>query len=339
MKPLRIFLIGNFRDTAVISVNAEPRLWQKGLIRLGHDVQRFSYTNVKEQNIGEKKLFSKRYGTKFADAAMLEQIKIYHPDIVLIMKLGSFSPSLIPAMRQAAPNAFFAGRDGDWYPQKQKGRIEIACQLDMIMASNAGIFLQEYKNREMRLCSFMPNPCDPDIHRFYDVDDKFKTDIIFTGCSGNPEKDSDPLRYKIAKQLSQMSNARVYGSFGNPAIGGLDYCYALSGAKVALSINQINSVTMFHSSRFSHYMASGTFVLAKRVPMTDLLFKDKVHVKYFDTFEEFFDLADYYLKHEKERKEIALAGMQRAHAEFNCVKIAQYFLDLVQKGTYSAPWT
>ncbi len=70
-----------------------------------------------------------------------------------------------------------------------------------------------------------------------------------------------------------------------------------------------------------------------------MLFKDKVHVKYFDTFEEFFDLADYYLKHEKERKEIALAGMQRAHAEFNCVKIAQYFLDLVQKGTYSAPWT
>ncbi len=73
MKPLRIFLIGNFRDTAVISVNAEPRLWQKGLIRLGHDVQRFSYTNVKEQNIGEKKLFSKRYGTEFADAAMLNR--------------------------------------------------------------------------------------------------------------------------------------------------------------------------------------------------------------------------------------------------------------------------
>jgi len=49
-------------------------------------------------------------------------------------------------------------------------------------------------------------------------------------------------------------------------------------------------------------------------------------------------LAEWYLKHEDERKKIAQAGMEHAHKEFNCEKIAQDVLDLVEKGYYDAPW-
>ena len=62
------------------------------------------------------------------------------------------------------------------------------------------------------------------------------------------------------------------------------------------------------------------------------------HLKYFSSVEEFFDLADWYLSHEAERKKIADAGMKRAHEQFNSVKIAGYLLDLVEKGSYDAPW-
>ena len=79
--------------------------------------------------------------------------------------------------------------------------------------------------------------------------------------------------------------------------------------------------------------------LAKRVPDSDLLFKDKLHLRYFETAEEFFELADWYLKHEDERKKIADAGMKWTHEQFNCVKIAGYILDLIEKGAYKAPWT
>jgi spore maturation protein CgeB len=85
-------------------------------------------------------------------------------------------------------------------------------------------------------------------------------------------------------------------------------------------------------------MACGTFVLAKRVPDTDLLSRDGVHLKYFDTAEEFFDLAKWYLAHEDERIKIANAGMEHAHTEFNCVKIAKYTMDIIEKGNYKAPW-
>lgn len=34
----------------------------------------------------------------------------------------------------------------------------------------------------------------------------------------------------------------------------------------------------------------------------------------------------------------AMAGMKRAHSEFNCERIAKLTLDLVERGTYDAPW-
>ena len=53
---------------------------------------------------------------------------------------------------------------------------------------------------------------------------------------------------------------------------------------------------------------------------------------------EFFELADWYLQHEQEREKIAAAGMERAHSEFNCKRIAKCMLDLIETGKYSAPW-
>jgi hypothetical protein len=33
-----------------------------------------------------------------------------------------------------------------------------------------------------------------------------------------------------------------------------------------------------------------------------------------------------------------MAGMQRAHIEFNCVKMSGCMLDLIETGKYDAPW-
>ncbi len=30
--------------------------------------------------------------------------------------------------------------------------------------------------------------------------------------------------------------------------------------------------------------------------------------------------------------------MEKAHNEFNCERIAKYMLDLIETGTYNAPW-
>jgi len=114
--------------------------------------------------------------------------------------------------------------------------------------------------------------------------------------------------------------------------------YAISGAKIALSINIVNNVRLYHSDRLVNCLACGTFTLAKRVQDSELLFEDGVHLKYFDTADEFFELADWYLGHKAEREKIARAGMERAHKEFSCEKMAQCLLDVVEKGHCDAPW-
>ena len=136
-----------------------------------------------------------------------------------------------------------------------------------------------------------------------------------------------------------MHNSTLYGCYNNRQIGGLDYLYAISGAKIGAHVNADNSVRLYHSDRFTHYMACGTFVLAKRVPDTELLARDREHVCYYDSDEEFCNLANWYLKHEKERKKIADSGMAWAHEQFNCKKMAGHILDLVEKGSYQANWT
>ena len=108
-----------------------------------------------------------------------------------------------------------------------------------------------------------------------------------------------------------MSNTRLYGCFGKPKTKGLESFYAISGAKIGLSINIVNDVKFYHSDRFMNNPACGAFNLAKRAPGYELLFEDGKEVKYFDNADEFFELADYYLRNDKEREAIAQAGMKR----------------------------
>jgi len=338
-KPKRIFIIADFKDNSPKSIRVERRRWVKGFIRLGHDVQRFSYENILRQNRPfAPRRISRYFGKKKTDLLLVEQIRPYHPDIVFVYSIKDLDERTIVAVREAAPDAILVGRDADPFPELKPDRLVIVRHMDIMVPSSGGRFLKTYKDTGVPICAFIPCPCDPDIQRPYEVDSKWKSDIIFTGSAEHGRLAREDERYEIVKRLSKMPNARVYGCFGNPTVDGIETFYAISGAKIALSINIVNDVRLYHSDRLVNCLSCGTFTLAKRVPDTDLLFEDGVHVKYFDTADEFFELAGWYLKHDREREKIAKAGMEKAHTDFNCAKIAQYVLDLVETGTYNAPW-
>ena len=319
-------------------LNQMPKL-AKGLIRLGHDARIFSYCDALRQiSPFKSKTITRRFYKSQVDFSLADKIKNYKPDIVYVSFARVLNADTIEIMRQAAPNAVFIGGDGDPWPKLQGDRIETAKTLDILTATNDGQFLQDYRDAGVPLCVFMPNMCDPDIDHRYDVGPQWKTDILWTGSAKHHADSSETLREEIVGELIKQNNSSVYGCFGKPQIGGTDYLYSISGARIGVSINAVNSIRLYHSDRFTHYQACGTFVLAKRVPDTDLLCEDGLHLKYFDTAEEFFDLANWYLSHEDERKKIADAGMQHVHEQFNSVKIAGYILELVEKGSCSAPW-
>ena len=333
----RVFVLANLEDSSLPGVLRAPHYWTKGLIRAGCDVQTFNFRGAVVQS-GRvlTRLFFKH---RVADV-LSSQLASYRPDIVLLPRdrVKDLNEVTIAAMRQAAPAAVFAAIAQDWLPELDAIRMSICRHMDYVLPTSAGDFLHTYKRAGVRSCAYLPNACDPDLQYRYEVDDGWKTDIMFAGRTYNPKVPPSPERQEILERLAQMPTARLYGCFDRPAVSGFDALRAISGARIALSINMINSVRLYHSNRFINNIACGAFTLAKRVPDSDLLFQDKVHVRYFDSVEEFFELARWYLVHEEERERIARAGMEHAHREFNCQRMARHLLDLVEKGRIDAPW-
>ncbi len=338
-KAKRIFVIADFKDEKPWSIFLEERRLVKALIRLGHDVQRFSYRNIMMQcSPFPSKRIARHFGKNKADLVLLEQVARYHPDIIFVLSMKYLDAKTVSAMRDAAPKAIFVGRDGDPYPETKPERIVLGKQMDIVIMPSAGEFLKTYKDAGIQCCAFMPFTCDPDIQYQFKVQDIWKTDIVFLGAAEHSKLPRDEDRYNLAKRLSELPNAKVYACFGRPKTEGMDSFYAIAGAKIGLSINIANDVYLYHSDRFINIPACGTFTLAKRAPGYELMFTDGVHLRYFDTVDEFFELAEWYLEHDQEREKIAKTGMERAHSEFNCERIAKCMLDLIETGTYNAPW-
>ncbi len=338
----RIFFITDTKDFTDKLLLEGLRKQVKGFIRLGCDTQVFRYNNAFWQTAPVmSKILSRRWVKSYVDELLVRQIKNYKPDIVYVSFANFLDAKTVRLARDAAPDAFFLGMDVDPWPKLQENRIDTARKLDILLATNDGEFLQDYRDAGIERCFFMPNMCDPDIEHRYEVGDEWKSDILFTGQTRYKHKryPTEDLRYILLSKLADMENCSLYGCYGRPKIGGMKYYYAISGAKIGLSINAVNNIRLYHSDRLTQYLSCGTFTLAKRVPDTNLLLKDGVHLRYFDTAEEFFELADWYLKHEDERVKIANAGMEYVHREFNCEKIAGYMLDCVENGSYKAPWT
>jgi glycosyltransferase involved in cell wall biosynthesis len=337
----RILIIGNFGQRTPESVQIERCHWAKGFIRLGHDVQMFDYKAVAPPFwFIRNRRINKWFVRRRVDSSVVELAKSYHPDIVIVSPMNWIDPEAFDQLRSDNKSAVFVGRDNDWFPEDWPLRIRIAQKMDCVIATNAGDWLQTYRRAGVPKCAFMPNSCDPDIQRAYSVDEGLRTDLIYIGRTYHRthQSETDPDRHAIPKRLSQMPNARVYGCFGRGPIGGIDCFRVIAAAKIALSINAVNNVRLYHSDRLVNCVSCGAFTLAKRVPDSHLLFEDGVHLKYFDGSEEFFEMADWYLKHEEERWRIARAGMEHAHREFNGARIAGLMLDLIETGSYEAAW-
>ena len=338
-KAKRIFFITDTKDFTDKLLLAMLRKEIKGFIRLGHDTQIFSYDEAFRyvSPVITPKWFVRQYKSR-VDELLVKQIRNYEPDIIHVSFAKFLDATSVAFMRQAAPNAFFIGIDVDLWPELHDNRVEAAAKLDVVLTTYGDNGQETLKDAGVR-CVFMPNVCDPDIEYRYSVTDNWRSDIIFTGKDQRRHYPTEEVRARIIKKLAGMERCAIYGCLDRPSIGGMDYYYAISGAKIGLSINAVNDIRLYHSDRLTQYLACGTFVLAKNVPDSELLFKDGVHLRYFDTADEFFDLASWYLNHESQRIKIANAGMEYAHKEFNCEKIAGYMLDVIEKGFYKAPWT
>lgn len=338
-KPKRILIVCD-ANYNLVRLFCQIRKLTKGLVRLGHDTHVFNYAGTLQQlSPFKSKSLSQRLYKHRTDALMAARAKEYEPNLVLITFARGLNADSVRAVRRAAPNAVFLGIDGDPWPKLQRDRIQAACQLDFLVATNDGPWLQDYRDAGVPQCTFVPNACDPSIEYRYDVSQEWTSDMLWIGKSCHSQDPTDTFRETLIHRLIKNPNSGVYECCGRPEIGGMDFLHAASGARIGVSVNAYKpSIRFAHSDRLVRFLASGTMVLCRRFDGADLLFEDGKHLRYFDEIDEFFELAKWYLAHEEERQKIADAGMRWVHAEFDCRRIAGYLLDWVEKGKYAAPW-
>jgi glycosyltransferase involved in cell wall biosynthesis len=338
-KPLRILFVGDFDYNAVKIFANQAHKLAKGFVKLGHDIRLFNYSGeLARMSPFKSRTLSVLVYKRRVDELVCNFCKDYRPHIIHVSFPKCLDIHTLEAVRSAIPSAVIIGADGDPWPNLHPERIETAKGLDILTTTDDGEFLDYYRQAGVRNCVFMPNLCDPDTDRRYDVEKEWVSDIIWIGALEHSADKSETFRKELVLKLAERPNCRLYGCCGRGKIGGQDCLYAISGARIGVNVNAYGPVRLCHSDRLTRFLAGGTFVLARRFPDCDLLYKDGEYLRYFDTIEEFFELADWYLDHEYERKSIADAGMARVHKQFNCERIAGYILEMVEYGRYSAPW-
>lgn len=270
---------------------------------------------------------------------MTSQIRNYQPDVIMFRAgVRKLDRETIIHAKHAAPKAFVVCWSISISSHVHPNILACAEQADLFISTSAGRNLEQYKKAGVKKCVYMPYPCDPDLEYRHEVGGEWQTDLLFTGTLRRELPGQDPMRRELIETLVCERGLKVWGGLGNPKVLGMDYVRAISGAKIGISVNTFNDVSLYHSNRFINYLACGTMVLSMYVPQSERLFVDGEHLRYFSSVQECLELIDYYLDHEDERQAIADAGMQRAHSEFNCVSIAKDTLDLITKGSYEKPW-
>lgn len=138
------------------------------------------------------------------------------------------------------------------------------------------------------------------------------------------------LRMNMVIELKRKYGDR-FGLYGNERWNGFSpkkikkekTNFIYRNSKIAISVNNINAYK-YTSDRLFNIMASGTFCLTHYFEGIEEFFENGFHLVWWKTIDELIQYIDYFLSHEKERKQIAINGYKEVwknHKWSNRIKI------------------
>jgi spore maturation protein CgeB len=168
-------------------------------------------------------------------------------------------------------------------------------------------------------------PFSVDVSRYKKVNEKKIYDVI---TSATLRSEVYPNRVKVKGILKQMGLKIISSRIIQDA-----YIKAINQSKIAvISTNIFNSPNM----KFTEFTSCGTFVLTdKPADFDELGFKNGEHLILYKNLDDLKDKVKYYLKHEKEREEIAANGMNFVHNYHNNGIRVEQFIKAIKKELYN----
>ncbi len=308
-----------------------------GLIRNGHFVYDFSYRDVARY---ESTLRSQMLGSAKMNRCLLQLCDNLEPDIILLGKSELIPPETLKKIRQRYPETKIALWHFDAIYNEQEINY-IAQQLYHIHAAfftTGGVDLARLREQHKDKIFFFPNPIDTSVETLKHFNfDNFEFDVIFCG---RDKKRIDRRRY--LERMIRMNQRRlcfsIHGALGHPVITGKDYMMNLRNSAMALNLSDRFDIEYYSSDRIAHLTGHGLCTFSPLVPKFQNLYSENELV-YYESLDDLFEKLWFYKNNPDRRKNVAMAGWQRAHNDYSSTRVTDYFIDaLYNRNLESYHW-
>ncbi len=176
------------------------------------------------------------------------------------------------------------------------------------------------RNLNFEKVFFLPFSVETDIYR--DMNLKRNIDAMATFTN---RQDVYPLRRKIQTMLNRMPIT----TFTKRAVND-NYINKLNHSKIFTNSGDVGYVAL--TMKFTEVLSCGTLLITEEpADMKAAGFKNGKHFVVFKGLDDLKKKINYYVKHEKERKEIALNGMRFVHAHHNNDIRVKQFIDKINE--------
>lgn len=307
-----------------------------GFIRNNHEVYWFSDRDMARYS---SLLHTRKLGVGAANRKFLEVCRNFEPDVIALCSQDIILPDTLAAARKMLPHAaiFQYYIDPLFDASNFRNAGSKAEVVDWSFVTTAGPILSRIAGTRSRV-AFIPNPVDPsiDTHRCHERTDQ-PHDVFFAGHISK-WLHPDDLRgraYELIRQNLPEARCAFYGHGPNNSLFGAAFMNALGQARIGLNFSQRNATAkagpggelyLYSSDRIGLYQGNGLLVFATRsFNLSDLYGADTiVEVEGAD---DFIDRLRYYLENDAERQNVARAGYELGHREFNERLVSQYMIE------------
>ncbi len=307
----------------------------KAFSRLGHLVDVIDenyYINLSNHFWVTKivdKVFFYRHCLEF-NHAIEESVRLLKPDVVLIYKGAFVLPDTLKRIKKNGlvvnvyPDVSFRTH-GPYLPQTLP-------LYDWIFTTKTFGLTDLKKELGIETVSFVPHGFDPELHRPLVLPESLKTelscDVSFIGTHSLKKENYlaallnalPDVNLKIWGNGWQRATSPVlHNSIQHKAVVGDLYALAIQFSKINLGILSEaaggSSSGDLITSRTFHVPASGGFMLHERTGESVLYYQEGIESAFFEGEQELIDQVRYFLSNDKDREEIRIKGMYRAHQE------------------------
>jgi len=254
-------------------------------------------------------------GKKFEND-LIGQLEKYKPDFMLVDAGWSIPPSTMKKISEKENIPIFNWLSDDPVAQGWGNALKSFQYYTCIFVWDP-YYIEEFKKHGARKVVYLPLACDSDIHRSFPLNPDYKAGVVFIGTI-------TPLRSDILEKISQFDLSiwtwnpgalpNRLKKYYRGSAWGEKVSEIYSSSKIVLNLHHPQTVFGVNMRTFE-IASCGAFQLVDyRREMQNLFELGKELICYKDT-KELIELIEYYLTHEKERREVARRAQEKVRSE------------------------